>query len=146
VPEQIWHNEVGAPDIRITKPFEGYVLTPQDFSNSSLALGPMLNRSGTYSLSSNTTEDNSYAPSSTHKLWSHMSLVRTHFYLWFDINNAKLKERTKATKCFKISKGELLYIYHVSRLRYFITNKYSPQNPELSKAWISYLPYLRTSG
>jgi hypothetical protein len=45
-PEQIWHNEVGAPVARINEPLKGYVLTPQAFSSSNLALGPMLHCSG----------------------------------------------------------------------------------------------------
>jgi hypothetical protein len=46
MPEQIWHNEVGAPDNRINEPLQGHVLTPQDVSTSSLELGPMLHCSG----------------------------------------------------------------------------------------------------
>lgn len=40
----------GFPDC---KPFEGLVLTPQVFSTSNLALGPVLHCSGNYSLSKN---------------------------------------------------------------------------------------------
>jgi hypothetical protein len=40
----------GIPDC---KPFEGFVLTPQAFSTSNLALGPVLHCSGNYSLSKN---------------------------------------------------------------------------------------------
>jgi hypothetical protein len=55
-------------------------------------------------------------------------------------------ERAKAAKCLKVLKGELtIFIKHVSQLQYSITNIYSPNNPELSKAWISNHPYLRSN-
>jgi len=44
------YTEVGAPEYRINQPFKGYVLTPQAFSTSNLALGPVLYCSGNGSL------------------------------------------------------------------------------------------------
>ena len=42
------HKEVGPPEFRINAPLEGFVLTAQIFSTSHLVLGPVLCRSGTH--------------------------------------------------------------------------------------------------
>ena|GEM_PF-1797354 len=50
MPERYITNEVGASEYRIFEPFKGYVLTPQVFSTSNLALGLVRCRSGCYSV------------------------------------------------------------------------------------------------